>query len=509
MNCLIILTVLIALLPAEIKAKSSGLPDLVILETVSKEMTQQDSHIFHQVIRMNILQSGLFHVVSHEESMWALAKKNRFLPETCSDINCLISIGGLIPGADYILGAFVSAEGERHIVNLKLVDIKAGLTAAAERRLSEKHETNLEFSRNITAALLKKYHAYLSGKVTADRGKRQKIQYAAFTGLFVASAALLAYRGGQMLHEDDNNKRISGLLPLPQDNLSYLRGLYAVPCINARVLGQGNAGIAVSEGEPAPLMNPAGLVHMQKQWINFIQASLPGGAPAFYLGYASSLSDKVFQSIGLRHDGDALYNETTFNAAFATDLTPVFKYMYHLALGITFKGYLVSVGKEGTGKDRATGHSLGAGCDIGLQMPLFGKIKSGILIRDAVSYLNHYNTLTNKNYEESLPPLMAIGFSYQVSPTFLLVIDGEKGVFKDQLDHIKLGASKTLFKLFQLRAGTNQIFGRETNRNITLGFGINGDVKQYSLHINYGISFGTEETSSLNNIHQFSLDVGF
>jgi hypothetical protein len=135
-------------------------------------------------------------------------------------------------------------------------------------------------------------------------------------------------------------------------------------------------------------------------------------------------------------------------------------------------------------------------------------------VRDVASFLRHSNTLTNQGQSEVLPPEYRLGTAYRASPVLLLLLDGQKGLFADQADHIRLGAEQVVFKFLSLRCGMHQIFGGEPVRKMSLGFGINsdgfGDVPLNNrIAINYGYEFGLNADEALAGGQQFSLEMGF
>jgi hypothetical protein len=216
----------------------------------------------------------------------------------------------------------------------------------------------------------------------------------------------------------------------------------------------------------------------------------------------------------VQYEGDALASETTLEGALAFDLSEFGKYWEGVKGGVELKLYLAEVGRSGTGLDRSTGHSVGAGLDIGLQARVTEKITAAFTVKDLLSILRHSNTLTNLAQGEVLPPEYRLGTAYRASPTLLLLMDGQKGLYADQADHVRIGAEQALFRYFSLRGGMHQIFGREAVRKLAIGFGINtlpiGKGSTSSpLGLNYSYEFSLNEAEPLGGGQQFSLEMGF
>jgi len=485
-------------------------PKLALIPFESQNIPVRKYKALSRELRNQLIQSNYFKVVSHEKLVYRLSQSNQPLQLECYKDVCLRQTGKYLPEIKYLLVGRLTNDNHHLELKLKLFSNKHKMP---NFETSVKLEMDDTAYQRIIPESVKKFNKLLLADSLSSQGKDHvndvNIASIVLAGTVLAGVGIAtAWRGGQLEGEDNNSTRVNGIRSHPS-NLSSIRGFFALPSIAAAYKGQGGAGVASVEGSVSTMMNPAGLTRVDRTWVNYSFSSLPGGVPSFFLGFASPLSDNLFQALAIRHEGDELANEMTLYSSFATNLGNYFRSIQNLKTGINLKGYLLSVGEGGTGLDRSTGYGYGMGIDLGLQFPITHKIEAGVMVRDIYSYVYNINTLTNKEYAEPLPGDVTLGFAYRVSNSLTLAIDGEKALFKDQVDHIRLGGTKKVYEILSVRLGTSQIINKENSRYITFGFGFNGDVENYSLYINYSFEHGIDNTTTLSNQHQFSMDMGF
>ncbi|MEO7427122.1 MAG: hypothetical protein ABI036_18180 [Fibrobacteria bacterium] len=333
------------------------------------------------------------------------------------------------------------------------------------------------------------------------------------SGLLLAGGGL-AYAQGHLTWADDNHARLARETLSGGGAQSFLRGFFAAPTLGARYAAMGGAGIAHVNQGLALLMNPAGLAGAEEENVIAAKRSLPDGTPSLFLGLSGPLYGHWAQGLGIQFEGDRLANETTLHGALGYDLIGLGKDFADIRIGAQPKIYLAQVGETGTGEDRSTGRSFGLGLDLGIQARLNERISAAIAVRDALSFLEHTNTLTDRSYAEVLPTEYRVGAAYRASPTLLLLLDGQKAMWADQADHLRLGGEQVLFDFLALRCGLHEILGRESVRKMSLGFGLDtralGDKgAKFRLAVNYAYEFGLGEDETLGAGQQFSLDAGF
>ena len=302
---------------------------------------------------------------------------------------------------------------------------------------------------------------------------------------------------------------------LPRDGAqSFLRGFFAAPTLGARYAAMGGAGIAHVDNGLALMMNPAGVAQADRENVVAAKRSLPDGTPSLSMAYAGPLYREWSQGLGVQFEGDRLANETTLQGALAYDLEGLGRVWQGIKAGVEVKMYLAQVGEGGAGEDRSTGRSFGLGVDLGLQAPLTDKLTAGFAVRDAVGFLRHTNTFTDRSYSETLPVEYRLGAAYRASPDMLLLLDGQKAMWADQADHLRLGAERNVWRFLAIRCGLHEIFGREAVRKMSVGFGLDTDGftdrdLKMRISVNYGYEFGLNEDEPLGGGQQFSLEAGF
>ncbi len=324
----------------------------------------------------------------------------------------------------------------------------------------------------------------------------------------------LAYAEGQLTQADRNHGTLAKDVLSGAGSQSFLRGFFAAPTLGARYAAMGGAGIAQVNNGFALLMNPAGVAETDQENVVAAKRSLPDGTPSLFMAYAGPLQKHWSQGVGVQFEGDRLANETTLHAALGYDLGGLGKDWLGIKVGIQPKIYLAQVGEGGVGEDRSTGRSFGMGLDLGLQARLNERISAAFAIRDAAAFLRHSNTLTDQSYAEALPTEYRVGTAYRASPSLLLLMDGQKGVWADQADHLRLGGEDVLFDFLAIRCGLHEIFGREAVRKMSVGFGLDtrglGDkAVKVKVALNYAYEFGLGEDAALGAGQQFSLEAGF
>jgi hypothetical protein len=344
----------------------------------------------------------------------------------------------------------------------------------------------------------------------ADSVDNRRRWGAAGGGLLIAGLGL-AWAQGQLLQEDGNGSSPAGTVLRDGGAPSWMRGFFAVPNLGARYAALGGAGIAHASNALALILNPAGVADAARENVLAAKRSLPDGSPSLFLAYAGPLREGWFQGLGIQHEGDGLANETTLHGALAGDWGSISRSLAGIKTGASLKIYLAKVGEEGTGLDRSTGHSFGMGLDLGFRMSLSDRIAAALSVRDALGFLRHVNTFTDESRAEILPPEYRIGAAYRATPSTLMLLDGQKALVADQVDHVRLGVERVAFGFLALRGGLHQAFGREAVRKLALGFGLDTDglgdrPLPGRLAVHYAYEFGLDEDQPLGGGQQFSLE---
>jgi hypothetical protein len=474
-------------------------------------------------LRLGISQSGIYAVASPEETKRQMSVARGHARECFSEA-CVTQ-----SARAFSVGSIIASQFSRKdsLVELKLVLLEAGtgvLRVALFAKKKMGQDSLIPFARIAGACLLSPDDC---PNATFAYGRWSNIPWlnlrdsldtrcrTAWTGSALLIAATgLAWAEGQLLQKDDNYTNLQRPLLDDAGGRSFLRGFFAAPTLGAQYAAMGGAGLAHVNNGLALLMNPAGVAEANRDQAIIAKRTLPGGVPSLFIALAGPLYDKWSQGLGVQYEGDALASETTVHGALAYDLAGISRRWEGMKVGMELKLYLAEVGRSGNGAERVTGHSFGAGLDLGLLAHLNNKITAALTIRDMASILRHSNTLTNQDRSEVLPPEYRLGAAYRASPSLLLLMDGQKSLYADQADHVRFGAEQVVFRFLALRCGMHQIFGRESVRKVSTGFGINSEAfgdpsLQGRMSLNYGYEFSLNEDQTLAGGQQFSLEMGF
>ncbi|MDB5106709.1 MAG: hypothetical protein JWP91_4398, partial [Fibrobacteres bacterium] len=522
---------------AEPSGGMAGAPTLILLPMTVAPGTRAEGPDFDKAekgLRLGFGQSGRFRVWTEERSIRGLPE-GWGMPEDCFSKKCVESAARRLKGNLAVASQFTMRDSI-WVMKLILAEIPGGRIREAARIWAKPDSGGIiPFAREAALLMADPDYRHRDSALAKSRivgmdfstGPWREIPWInprdtvnnrnrwgwSGAGLLLAGTGL-AWAQGQLSQEDGNSaiptrKVLSGAGPQ-----SFLRGFFAAPTLGARYAAMGGAGIAHVGNGLALMMNPAGVAEADRENVIAAKRTLPDGTPSFFMAYSSPLYHKWSQGVGVQFEGDRLANETTLQGALAYDLGGLGKEWSGIRAGAETKIYLAQVGESGTGEDRSTGRSFGMGLDLGLQARLTDRITAALAIRDVAGFLRHTNTLTDRSYSEILPTEYRLGAAYRASRDLLLLMDGQKGLWADQVDHIRLGGERTLWEFLALRCGLHEIFGREAVRKLSVGFGLDTDGMtdknlKMKVALNYGYEFGLNEDEPLGGGQQFSLEASF
>ncbi len=484
-----------------LQAKSLA-PSLAIFTPVEHNIDLLESDILHKALHMAISQSGYFSVLSLDETENILSTLKEESTTKCLSNLCFYMTGRKL-GIDLALGSYISKKDNEYYLEVTLYDINA-LQEVATHTLSigaESKRNLIDLCKRSTTALV----GFSTQPSDTISEKNQTTEKNTFTSWGVSFATLLAtvgyfaYDTGIYDNTDNNATMLSSpVQPYGTSSLSGLRGFYATPPAGARYKAMGNTGVSTVNDGFAPLINPAGLVHLTHSAVAISHATLPGDQSQLYVSYSSMLIRNLFQSQAIIVEGDELAREFQFLSSYATDLSLYSKYLTAVRAGITFKGYLLTVGGTGTGIDKSTGYGSGYGIDIGLQWSLLNNFHFGAQLRDLFNNINYSNTLTDQDYQEDLPPTLTIGGYFESSYNLNLATSIQKSLYADQKDHLAVGIEKQIFGILWARGGMSQILNQPEFRKWGLGFGLQHKQGRFTLKIDYSYDYGYENSDFFN-----------
>lgn len=483
-------------------------------------------------LRLGLAESGRFRILTREEAIRAWPGGRP--PGACFAARCVSRAAGASPVPLIIASDFSAREG-RWVMRLALAEAPDGrirrvmqvwAAASPDGPIAFAREAGMRLATPdargpaVEGALFAtgpwRSVAWLNPSDSIDLRSR-----AGWGGAgLLAAAAALAYAEGQLTGADGNGATPARALRDASGPYSFLRGFFAAPVLGARYAAMGGAGLAAVDDGLALLMNPAGAAAADREDAVMAKRSLPDGTPSFFLAYTGPLYRGWHQGLGAQYEGDRLANETTVFGTLACDLGRTLGAEWEgVRAGASAKLYLAQAGAGGTGLDRSTGHSYGMGFDFGVQAPLGARLTAALSVRDAFGFLRHENTFTNRSYGEILPIEWKIGAAYRAERGLTLLLDGQKAVWADQADHLRVGGEQFLWEFLALRGGLHETFGRETVRAIAVGFGLDsgglkdGPLKEAALKVrlalDYAYEFGLDADAPLAGGQQFSLKAGF
>jgi hypothetical protein len=178
--------------------------------------------------------------------------------------------------------------------------------------------------------------------------------------------------------------------------------------------------------------------------------------------------------------------------------------------GAAAKVYLAQVGEEGLGQDRSRGRTAGLGLDLGLVLPLEERLQLAFALRDAPGWLGHRNDFTDRREAEWLPPEFRAAAGARAGDTELF-LEGQTALVEDAPVHIRMGGEQALFRIFRARGGYHHVFGSESVRRFSLGFGLDTRSLRASpaLSLHFAFEYGLGEHGALAGARQASLDFRF
>jgi hypothetical protein len=328
-----------------------------------------------------------------------------------------------------------------------------------------------------------------------------------------AGALLTVWLEGQLAEDRVTGLPSHPLLP-PGETRSFLPGMFSGFAPSTAQAARGHAGMAKATGAEAGLVSPAGIATILHPELLLVRSSLPDGTPEFQAAFAAPAAHGFAQGYHLRYRGDGLSDEAVFGVSGAVDFGWFHTYFIGMQAGATLKLFLGEVGRGGVGEERSRGHSFGTGLDLGFRARLMRGVMAAATLEDAASILRHRNDFTNASETEVRPPRLSLGVSLQPSETIGLMVDGRKGLYADQGDMVAVGLERSVMQVIRLRAGIQEIFGRETVRKIATGFGLRNDGFEdrfggRRLAVDYAFEYGLDDAGILAGGHRFGMLASF
>jgi hypothetical protein len=256
----------------------------------------------------------------------------------------------------------------------------------------------------------------------------------------------------------------------------------------ARASAMGGAFTAVADDASAIFYNPAGLVNTKYKEASFMYCQEKGIIPYNYGMLGVPINDYFAAGLGVMVDGDSLYNETTIAMSGSTKLDWLQKVVPGVCVGanlkMLFSGYGSNTGGDTDTTDKVTGHATGLGLDLGLLWAVTPEVQLGAMLSNLTSGL--WWTTDSATTFESVGLASDLGIKYGMKEFTLAAAVSD-------LDKVKIGFEKNLFKVIDIRGGFSQTMDIESYKEYMVGFGVGhfefGQRKEFSMNFDCAYEF--------------------
>ncbi|MCD4829232.1 MAG: PorV/PorQ family protein [Candidatus Cloacimonetes bacterium] len=274
---------------------------------------------------------------------------------------------------------------------------------------------------------------------------------------------------------------------------------------SARAAAMGNAYTGLSNDADAVFFNPAGLVEAQSSelatsYLHYFDG-FQGGSLSFLLARNPRFRTAVFTKFLTRGDitrtvvddaGNYAGEDGTYAASnIEAGLSVAFVLNDVINLGLNAKFIRESI--DGSSASAAL-------LDVGiLHQTTNENLKLGLVMRNLGTQLSYFS---DAEYDEGMPLLVEVGFSYQPTEKLLANLDIYKPMASDFSG--RLGVEYRIHQLLDLRGGYNTDSndwrtggGADFLAGISMGFGVHWR--------NYVIDYAASSYGDLGLVHQFSI----
>ncbi len=462
------------------------------------------------IVREELIQSGLYSVYRREEVDSLLIKMNFKEKSGCYTEKCLVKLGNVL-AAEKIVNGTLEKLGNIYTLSLSLLDVQAEAVDNAITYSCECKENQFsEMARNATLRLLGL--EFKSDEVKTVEVKEPIIHRE--TSWIISTATTLV--GGliyaildKALYPEDQNSNVPTRYTsiYRDDNLSHQAGAFANIGFGARPLGMGNAFAGLADDASGVAFNPAGIVRGKNREFQIYYTKQFQLIPYTYMAFIDRIQNRLSHGQAIVASGDEAFNELTFISGISYLYDKVPGGFRPVSAGLNIKLQMGGFGNNtGGGNEKITGKMFGVGLDLGLQFEITQKILMGIMVRNIFNYLKWHNDYRDLHYNQGLPPELIIAGSFKVNPTTTLVMDGKKSIYLDTRDRVSLGAEKIIFNMVALRTGGS--LDMETETNLKLNFGL-GFFYGFSQNRRVSFDYAYEFFKTVDHSHRISLGTRF
>ncbi|MFH0920029.1 MAG: hypothetical protein V1913_06670 [Fibrobacterota bacterium] len=478
-------------------------------------------------LREALSRTGVYYVLNSQEMLKRQTALNERLPYECTSQKCVLAAGQLLAVSKVVIGE-VDVDGNLTILRLRLFDLESrDFDAKAVVASDCPQEKWNQLAMAGVCQLLNLELKDIDITLVKYKGREvnHKMEWAVAGGLTVAAAVVYGILSGALSPSGAQNDALT-VTDYDMDNLAYQHGAFADLMYSARAHGMGGAFIALSDDANAMAYNPAGMVRAAQRSFtagylryNFGYATYP----YFYTGYVNKVTRTLSHGEAIITSSGKAFgsSETQIITSVAKVFDEVSDKLRPFSVGASLKFLMLTADKAtdevyAWQENAVSGGGFGGAIDLGAQFELTDRITAALLLRDLFSTVKYTNTTTGKQYREGVPANIIVGGHYRLHNTLNLTLDGNKSLYTDTEDNIRMGLEKWVFDVLALRIGMSQNFSMESQRRYHFGLGLDIAFKQLKQRMGADYSYeyfkmgdSKDKYEDLSGAQRFALSYKF
>lgn len=476
---------------AEKSAESRVRIGILALETFDKaseivEKAQSD-------LVSQIKEIGFYECYDPAALSEGLEKLGKKVPKHCRDPRCVLDIGTAAGMDRMLFGSIEWGSTKRCGVRLTLIDVLTKQTVESVNLLGApgvpvsdvlKSAVGKLHGQNESAEMMEQYFG------PEVHNEKQ---------VLVSTASCI---GVGLLYSLINFGVEQDVETVPAEyQREALSGLPTGVPLFARPAALANAYVALSDDAYGVLYNPAGMA-----WVSGPEAVLAYQYRFGLDNVAATFANKATREIGFgqavlfQSDREQLMTELTFVSAIAYKFNNLPLNLRPISVGANVK--ILGKRVRSTSEASSGGNSFGAGLDLGLMWELSEQIRYGLLFRD-VPVVNYWkNVKGGYSYAEAQAATLAMGGTFRVGYSTLLIAEGNIPLYDDQSWKMAGGLEQELFNVLLLRIGIQReiMATYAPPWKITGGFGLKFNTEQFA-----GKTFSLDGSYEYNTLQVFDV----
>lgn len=511
---------------AEDKPSVEGLTRLAVLPLSGTGVEAGDAVAAAEQVRADLSASGMYYVLNGEEMKKRAEGDFKSMAAECFTEKCALEAGEMLAVSKVVTGE-LAMEQSLYVLKLKMFNLENRMFEARVMVASDCPKDKIKELATAAVAKLRGMAppSGLSITVVPYKGRavNHKLEWSIMAGVTVAAAFIWGSGSGALSPEGELNEDLE-VSEYDMSNPAYQRGAFGNMAFNARPHGMGGAFVALSDDANAMAYNPAGMVRAAGREVTAGYLNLPfeyGSYPYFYTGYFNKITRTMSHGQALVTSSSPAFGstETQVITGFAKLFDDIRENWRPFSVGANVK-FLMFTAKKATDdvyawqENAVEGGGFGASVDLGAQFELTERITAGLLLKDIVSSVSYTNTTTGYKYSEGVPANLVIGGHYRLFNNMNLVLDGNKSLYQDVPDNVRLGGEMWLWNVLAVRLGMSQNFAMDAHRKGHFGTGLKWDFKRLKQRIGVDYSYeyfplSDADYMDLSGSQRFALNYSF